>query len=138
MTPSSDAAERFSAPGDWTVAVPASLERIDNGDSWQAHRDGFVVYVSALALNDKGGGKTPAKMVCEIARQKLAPPGAQPAMTFAEQNVLGEAAIKTGKLGWQLKGFACADGSIAVCVIDYASEEDRTLAVSTWQSLRHP
>ena len=44
---------RVRTNGSWTADIPERLTRIDNGDSWQAHDERIVVYVSSLSIPDQ-------------------------------------------------------------------------------------
>jgi hypothetical protein len=132
------ATKRVSATGNWTVNIPTGLAVIDNTDSWQAHDDHRIVYVSSLAVTDKNGGATSAREIAASTARKL-PPGPDREETTREGSaslILGAAVIQVaGNLGWELRGYMAADGTVALCVIDYDTHTLRDWAVETWRSL---
>ncbi len=123
--------------GDWTIAVPPEFELIDNGDSWQAHSGNRVVYVSSIAVRDAGGEVTPADALRATATRTFGESGSE-RLSYSEGTLRGEAEVRRESGHWQLKGFMCARGTVATCVVDYGDPQDKAWAVATWQSLKHP
>jgi hypothetical protein len=130
--------KRVAATGNWKVSTPSDLTVIDNSDSWQAHDARRIVYVSSLAVSRKDGKPIPAREIAASTNRKL------PASSDREELerdgagllTLGAAVIQPAKnLGWELRGYMAADGTVALCVIDYDSPELRAWAVETWSSL---
>ena len=120
------------------MSIPSDLAVIDNTDSWQAHDARRIVYVSSLAISRKDGNPTPAREIAASTDRKL------PASSDREELerdgsgslILGAAVIQPAtNLGWELRGYMAADGTVALCVIDYDSPELRAWAVETWSSL---
>ena len=125
--------QRIRVQGDWTFLIEPEFELIDNGDSYQAHKGGRVVYVSSIRVTDDHGRRVPAEALLAGAAQSL---GTGKRINFSESNVHGEAEIKPSETGSQLMGFMCAPGTVATCVIDFEEEKDVHWATSTWRSLR--
>jgi hypothetical protein len=127
--------KRCQATPSWTICVPFAFTEIDNGDSWQARAHSTVVYVSSMKVAD---GASPVRAVAlrEIAVRKLASHPEVERHTLEESAVQGDTQIFATATGFKLKGFACMDGSVATCVIDFAQEADRKWAIDTWKSLR--
>jgi hypothetical protein len=129
---------RVSATGNWEVSIPSDLAVIDNTHSWQAHDDRRIVYVSSLAVLRKDGGPTPAREIAASADRKLPASSEREEMMRDDSAslILGAAVIQAATtLGWELRGYMAADGTVALCVIDYDSPELREWAVETWRSL---
>jgi hypothetical protein len=125
---------RIPTTGHWSISVPRHFRVVDNGDSWQAHQGERIVYVSSLAVQDVGSPVTPDAL-CVTAARAFAEGGER--HSHSAGSIRGVAEIRREADHWQLKGFMCADGTVATCVIDYASPQDREWALAVWRSLEH-
>jgi hypothetical protein len=119
----------------WTISVPVDFAEIHNGDSWQAHAGSRVVYVSSMKVTN-GETPVPAAALLATAARKLAPASDAERHRRDEADVQGDAQVISMAAGLELKGFACADGSVATCLIHFDQLDDREWAVTTWRSLR--
>jgi hypothetical protein len=130
--------KRVSATGRWSVSIPGGLTVVDNGDSWQAHDDHRIVYVSSLAVSGADGHPKPAREIAEVAGRKL-PPGhdrEQKVQEGSASALVGAAVIQPAtNLGWELRGYMAGEGTLALCVIDFDTPGLREWAVETWRSL---
>ena len=127
--------KRCQATPSWTISVPSDFTAIDNGDSWQAHADTRVLYVSSMKVQN-GGAPIPATVLRATLARSLEPAAADERHQLEESGVVGDAQIIRTPQGFELKGFACTDGDLATCVISFEQDEHRDWAVSTWRSLR--
>ena len=127
---------RVSAAGKWTIAIPTHFEQIDNQDSWQAYAGSRVIYVSALTVRESDGMLTPIESLRTTAVRTLAGSSGL-RLTHSVDSLHGEAEVNREGAAWQLKGYMCAVGTIATCVVDYPMEEDFAWAVTTWRSLEY-
>lgn len=127
--------KRCQASPSWTISVPLDFSAIDNGDSWQAHADTRVVYVSSMKVAN-GGSPVPAAVLRTSLGRSLEPASAGELHQLEESGVVGDAQITRTPDGFELKGFACIDGELATCVISFEQGDHSEWAVSTWQSLR--
>jgi hypothetical protein len=136
--PEATATKRVSVTGRWSVKVPPALTVVNNGESWQAHDDRRIVYLSSLAISGKDGRAQPARDIAAVAGRKL-PPGQDREETTHEGSaslLVGGAVIQpAAKLGWELRGYMAGDGTLALCVIDYDTPGLRDWAIETWRSL---
>ena len=123
--------------GDWTISIGPEFETIDNGDSWQAYDGSRVVYVSSIAVLDANGKVTPADSLRATAIRSFGTSLGE-RHSYSQGSLRGEAEVKPESGHWQLKGFMCATGTVATCVVDFPDDRDREWAVSTWRSLAHP
>jgi hypothetical protein len=127
--------KRCQATPSWTISVPSDFSAIDNGDSWQAHADTRVVYVSSMKVESAGSPVLATVLRATLARS-LEPASEGERHQLEEPGVVGDAQIISTPEGFELKGFACTDGELATCVISFEQGDHREWAVSTWQSLR--
>jgi hypothetical protein len=127
--------KRCQATPSWTISVPLDFITIDNGDSWQAHADTRVVYVSSMTV-ETGGSAVLAPVLRATLARSLEPASEGERHELQESGVVGDAQIISTADGFELKGFACTDGDLATCVISFEQRDHREWAVSTWQSLR--
>src|SRR3954468_16383456 len=127
--------KRSQATPSWTIAIPPDFSTIDNADSWQAHADTRVVYVSSIKV-ENGGSPVLATVLRAAVARSLEPASEGARHQLEESGVLGDAQISSTATGFELKGFACSDGELATCVISFEQGDHREWAVSTWQSLR--
>jgi len=123
------------ASGNWLVSVPAEFEEVNNGDSWQARAGGRIVYVSSLMVLESGT-PVPPESLCASASEKLVPAPDAQRHHFAVGGRVGEVQIARTATGYQLQGSMCVAGRVALCVIDFASADERDWALSTWKSIR--
>jgi hypothetical protein len=119
----------------WTISVPVDFAEIDNGDSWQAHADTRSVYVSSVKVAEAGSPVSSTALRATVAR-KLAPQSAAERHNLDESGVQGDAQILRTATGFELRGFACTDGVVATCVINFDHEDHREWAIGIWRSLR--
>jgi hypothetical protein len=119
----------------WKISVPVSFVEIDNGDSWQAHADTRVVFVSSMKVVS-AGTPVPASALRATAARRLGPDPEGGRYDLEGSDVQGDAQIVRKTEGLELKGFACADGIVATCVINFDRDDQREWAVATWRSLR--
>ncbi len=118
--------------GCWTVSVGPEFKFIINNDSWQAVHEARIVYVSSLAVTARDGGRTPSRELRVRAKANLKPGDH---FSCEDAQVQGDATIYRLGDGWQLRGTMCADGTVAMCVIDFRDERHRDWALSVWRSL---
>ena len=78
----------------------------------------------------------PAKSLSLIAKKKLINSNYS-TIDFEKSELYGNAVIIKNGNGYQLKGFVCALGSIATCLIDFEIPEDAAWARDTWESLSY-
>lgn len=123
--------------GEWTIALPPGFEHVDNTDSWQAFSGNRVVYVSSIAVGGTDSEVTPADAVHATVARSLAQSTGE-RHSHAAGTLLGEAEVTREGEQWRLKGYMCAAGTVATCVVDYADEPDAPWAIATWRSLEHP
>jgi hypothetical protein len=116
----------------WSMLIEADFERINNGDSWQAHKADQIVYVSTMTIKDKNNNDVPAETIRDTTSK---PPTGQKQFSFYEKNILGVAELKRDKKGWQLDSFMCTNGNLAVCVINFDDESNLDWALEVWKSL---
>jgi hypothetical protein len=123
---------RVPATGDWTFVIGPEFDLLDNGDSVQAIHGKRVVYVSSSRV---GTADTPARLA-QIRAPAARSLGAGERFSHVAESVEGDAAIQQGTDAWRLHGIMCADGTYAICTIDYQSPGDRAWAVDVWRSLQ--
>lgn len=128
-------ASRVPTTGGWSISLPRSFRLIDNGDSWQAHEGELVVYVSSIAVQDAGGCPTAPESLCATATRALSEESER--HSYSSEAARGVAEIRRQQEHWQLKGFMCAPGTLATCLIDYPNPQDTEWALSVWRSLEH-
>jgi hypothetical protein len=131
----SSAFHRVPTTGRWSISVPRSFRLIDNGDSWQAHEGERVVYVSSIAVEDAEGSPTAPEALCVTAARAFGEEGER--HSHSAEEVRGVAEIRREADHWQLKGFMCAAGTVATCLIDYLDPRDNEWALAVWRSLEH-
>ena len=119
----------------WSIFVPTDFVEVHNADSWQAHAGPRIVYVSSMKVAN-GENRAPAAALRVMAARKLAPPSEVERYPRDEVEVQGDAQITSSATGFELKGFACADGNVATCVINFDHDDDRDWAIATWRSLQ--
>ena len=123
------------ATGSWAITVPATFEEVNNGDSWQAHADTRIVYVSSMNVTTGASRVSAASLRATVSR-RLAPPSEVERHQFTESGVEGEAQISGIDGAFELKGFTCVDGCVATCVINFGQAQHRDWALATWRSLQ--
>lgn len=129
-------ATRDMVTGDWSVLLPQHFSVLRAADSWQAHHDDRIAFVSSLAVTTTPGLPTTADALCATGARALSVPEEQ-RLHHTGIGHRGVAEVRRAAEGWQLKGFMCVDGSIATCVLDYREEQHAAWAEATWRSLQH-
>jgi hypothetical protein len=129
---------RVPTNGSWTADIPEGLTRIDNGDSWQAHDERIVVYVSSLSIPDQLGGKRPRTEIAAVAADSMSASTEAEYLSYDNGVVVGHAAVGPAEGGWRLTGNTAADGTLATCIIDFADPDDRDRVEGIWRSLYCP
>jgi hypothetical protein len=123
---------RIYLTNNWSIIIEADFERLINGDSWQAYKAEQIVYVSTMTIKDKNNND----VVAETIRGTTAkPPKGQKQFSYEEKKRLGAADLKQDKKGWQLNGFMCTNGNLAICVINFNDESNLEWALEVWKSL---
>lgn len=120
----------------WIVSVPAQFKELHNADSWQAHFGNRIVFASSKLVS-RSGVPVAAEEITAVSRQGLDSGADCELHELADGQRVGRARIRGTDTGFQLKGSVCVTGSIALCVIDFASDDERDWAIATWKSLRH-
>ena len=116
----------------WSIIIEADFERINNGDSWQACKEEQIVYVSTMTIKDKNNNDVLAETIRDTTAK---PSNGQKQFSYEDKKRLGAADLKQDKKGWQLNGFMCTNGSLAICVINFNDESNLEWALEVWKSL---
>jgi hypothetical protein len=123
---------RVSATGNWSFLVGPEFELLDNGDSVQAVHDDHVVYVSSFHVDEADAAVPPAKLREAAARRF----GSGERFTHVDESVEGDAELFLDDGVWRLRGTMCAPGTVATCMIDLPTLDEKDWATAVWRSLR--
>jgi hypothetical protein len=123
---------RIFLTNNWSIIIEADFGRLNNGDSWQAYKAEQIVYVSTMTIKDKNNNNVPAETIRDITAK---PSSGQKQFLCEDKKRLGAAELKQDKKGYQLNGFMCTNGSLAICMINFNDESNLEWALEVWKSL---
>ena len=119
------------AAGRWQFVAGPGFDIVNNGDSVQAVNGRRAIYVGTMAVGGAGVASDASHLRAILAKRL----GDGERISHVCPNVQGDAEVLKNGDRWRLNGSMCADGSVATCVIDFETLEQRAWAEDTWKSL---